>query len=124
MTHGITYGYDAFSDPTILWNHLDKVQKMKDQVWVGTFKEVMAYTKEAENTKLSIIKYKSDWLITPETILDKTLFNEPLTAVVTLEKAKKAVVKQGDKELPANIQSSKIVFEFNPNNGPILLKVK
>ena len=40
MTHGITHGYDNFSQPDIFWNHLKKVKAQEDKIWTGTFAEV------------------------------------------------------------------------------------
>ena len=46
MTHGINYGYDAFKEPSLFWEHLDKVKSLEDKIWVGTFREVAAYIRE------------------------------------------------------------------------------
>ena len=45
MLHGMTYGYDAFSDSEILWEHFRRVKKQEDKIWVDTFEKVSAYTK-------------------------------------------------------------------------------
>lgn len=37
MTHGITYGYNAFPDPQVLWNHFDWVKAHGDKIWIATF---------------------------------------------------------------------------------------
>lgn len=37
MTHGLTYGYDAFRNPQRLWDHLDQVKARENEIWVGTF---------------------------------------------------------------------------------------
>ena len=38
MTHGINYGYDAFKEPSLFWEHLDKVKSLEDKIWVGIVK--------------------------------------------------------------------------------------
>ena len=37
MTHGINYGYDAFKEPSLFWEHLDKVKRtdMKSPIIAG-----------------------------------------------------------------------------------------
>ena len=37
MTHGLTYGYDAFGNPQRLWEHWEQVKANEDKIWVGTF---------------------------------------------------------------------------------------
>lgn len=44
MIHGITQGYDAFREGSILWNHLDKVKALEDKIGVATFRDISAYT--------------------------------------------------------------------------------
>lgn len=39
MTHGLTYGYDAFRNPQRLWDHLDQVKARENEIWVGTFRK-------------------------------------------------------------------------------------
>ena len=54
MTHGINYGYDAFKEPSLFWEHLDKVKSLEDKIWIGTFREVAAYIKERDDVQLNI----------------------------------------------------------------------
>lgn len=35
MTHGLTYGYDAFRDPQRFWDHLDQVKAKEDKSGLG-----------------------------------------------------------------------------------------
>lgn len=37
MTHGLTYGYDAFRNPQRLWDHWDQVKVRENEIWIGTF---------------------------------------------------------------------------------------
>ena len=46
MTHGLTYGYDAFRNPQRLWDHWDQVKARENEIWVGTFGEVASYIRE------------------------------------------------------------------------------
>lgn len=119
MTHGINYGYDAFKSPELFWEHLDKVKSMEEKIWVGTFREVASYIKEREKIQLRVSDEKDGLVITPELKLDKKLFTESLTMVVKGQKTKGVSVIQDRKQLPANVLGDKIIFDFNPYNGPI-----
>lgn len=124
MTHGLTYGYDAFRNPQRLWEHFDKVKAQESKIWVGTFREVASYIKEKEATSLQIIRKKKQLRITPTLKLDKEIYTELLTMVITGERLKiikKIKVKQGKKKLPIQVQDNKVLFEFNPFGGTILI---
>ena len=114
MIHGITCGYDAFSSDTILWEHLKKVKSMEDLIWVGTFRDVAAYTVEQKNIKLLITKKKKTLRITSVSTLDNKLFTHPLTMVVPKSGIKKISVKQNNKPLAVKVLSDKALFDFNP----------
>ena len=53
MTHGLTYGYDAFGNPQRLWEHWEQVKANEDKIWVGTFHEVVYYLKGGTMKKVS-----------------------------------------------------------------------
>ena len=61
MTHGLTYGYDAFRNPQRFWDHLDQVKAKEDKIWVGTFREVAAYVEEKGATQLDIVCEKKSF---------------------------------------------------------------
>ena len=46
MVHGITKGYDCFSDKNILWQHFDWVKEYEKDIWVSTFRQIGAYEKQ------------------------------------------------------------------------------
>ena len=119
MTHGLTYGYDAFRNPQRLWDHLDQVKARENEIWVGTFREVASYIKEREETKLEVVNKKNTLLIAPELKLDQELFVEPLTMVITGKEIKKVTVKQGKRRLPVQITDDKVLFDFDPYGGMI-----
>ena len=52
MIHGISQGYDAFLNPEILWEHFSKVKALENKIWVGTFREVVAYNKRTRKKSL------------------------------------------------------------------------
>ena len=123
MTHGINYGYDAFKEPSLFWQHLDKVKSLEDKIWVGTFREVAAYIRERDDIQLKVLETKKGLTITPEMTLNRKLFTEPLTMVVEGREVRRELkgvfVKQGKKRLPIRIAGDKLLFDFNPYAGKI-----
>lgn len=124
MTHGLTYGYDAFRDPQRFWDHLDQVKAKEDKIWVGTFREVAAYIEEKGAIQLDIVCEKNHLRITPGLTLDKELFIEPLTLVIKGKQIKKISVRQDGKKLPVQLHTDKAVFDFNPYGGVIEVNLK
>ena len=124
MTHGLTYGYDAFRNPQRFWDHLDQVKAKEDKIWVGTFREVAAYVEEKGATQLDIVCEKNHLRITPELTLDKELFIEPLTLVIKGKQIKKISARQDGKKLPVQLHTDKAVFDFNPYGGVIEVNLK
>ncbi|PTQ97879.1 polysaccharide deacetylase [Mucilaginibacter yixingensis] len=125
MTHGITYGYDCFKSPEVLWNHLEKVQKMQDKIWVGTFHDVSAYVKERDSTVLNIKQMgKGHYQLMAICPLDKKLFTEPLTAVFEDTDARKYEAWQGKKKLNVKVKPNQLIFDFDPFGGVVDIKRK
>lgn len=124
MTHGLTYGYDAFPNPQRLWDHWDKVKAMEDKIWVGTFREVAAYTEEQKHTRLDIRQQKKGLIITPQLDLDKEIFTEPLTMVIQKEGVRKMTARQGKKKLAVHKIGDKFIFDFNPFGEAIKVYLK
>lgn len=121
MIHGITYGYDYFSDPNILWEHLRRVKAQEDKIWVATFVEVSAYVKERANVRLDVVKKKSSYKVTPHLNLDSKLFTVPLTMVVKNGKSP-IKVKQAGETLPVRTVGDETIFDFNPYGGTISIR--
>lgn len=114
MTHGITYGYDRFSNAVIFWEHLKKVKAQEDKIWVGTFQEVMSYMKERKRLTYDVIEGQNGYVIKPHLTLDKALFTEPLTGVIDRTDVHDVRIQQGGKEIKAKVLPDKILFDFNP----------
>jgi len=120
MIHGINYGYDAFTDPSILWDHLGKVKSMEDSIWIGTYRDVATYLRERVHLKLEVDKIKDgSFKATPKLNLDKALFAEPLTLVLEKKGISKISVTQDKKKVPVQIYPDKVIFDFNPQGGII-----
>lgn len=87
---------------------------MEDKIWVGTFREVAAYTEEQKHTRLDIRQQKKGLIITPQLDLDKEIFTEPLTMVIQKEGVRKMTARQGKKKLAVHKIGDKFIFDFNP----------
>lgn len=119
MTHGITYGYDHFRADTILWEHLERVKALEDRIWVGTFHDVAAYTKERDAFQYDIKMKKGGFIITPRLQLDKTLFTQPLTGIIERPGGRDLKIRQGRKTLKPRIAADKVLFDFDPFGGAL-----
>ena len=124
MTHGLTYGYDAFGNPQRLWEHWEQVKANEDKIWVGTFHEVFSYLKESESIRLTVTEKKNKLHVVPELPLDKELFTEPLTMVVEGGTMKKVSARQGKKKLSVQLRSDKAFFDFDPFGGEIIVTIR
>ena len=116
MTHGLTYGYDAFGNPQRLWEHWEQVKANEDKIWVGTFHEVVSYLKEREAIRLTVTEKKNKLHVVPELPLDKELFTEPLTMVVEGGTMKKVSARQGKKKLSVQLRSDMCIRDRNYSN--------
>lgn len=121
MTHGINVGYDAFSNSQLLWNTMNKVSALKNSIWVATFHDVAAYVAERDTISLDIQHDKGDMTVTLRNPLDKKIFFQPLTLVVSAEVSE---VKQGRRKLKFTYKGGKTLFDFDPNGDKILIKLK
>ena len=122
MTHGISYGYDYFRRPQVLWNHLDYVKSIENKIWVGTFREVSAYVAERESVRLKIIRKKNRLKIIPSHSPDSKLFTEPLTLVVNTENNPVKSIWQGKTQLVYNqISTTEIMVDFDPGGKQIII---
>ena len=124
MTHGLTYGYDAFGNPQRLWEHWEQVKANEDKIWVGTFHEVVSYLKEREAIRPTVTEKKNKLHVVPELPLDKELFTEPLTMVVEGGTMKKVSARQGKKKLSVQLRSDKAFFDFDPFGGEIIVTIR
>jgi peptidoglycan/xylan/chitin deacetylase (PgdA/CDA1 family) len=124
MTHGITYGYDAFKSDSIFWDHLEKVKKLEDKIWIGTFREVAAYIAEQKNIVLKTTIKKNQTIVVPQLTLDKSLFNQPLTLVAYVSEPSRIKAVQRGKILNVAYSGGMALIEFDPNGGKITLSTK
>lgn len=120
MTHGINYGYDCYeTDPSGFTRFLDYVKEREDRIWVGTFRDVAAYTKAAEAIELKAEKKGRGLIITTEMPSDELLKDVLLTMEVAAEGITAA---QDGQKLETTTRNGKSYFTFNPYGGEIALK--
>lgn len=118
MTHGINYGYDCYEDPSEFTAFLDYLKSMEDKVWVGTFREVAAYTKAAAGTTLSFKERGRKVIIEPSTDLDPELYGGLLTMEMPCTDMG-IQAQQDKKDLAVTSKDGKAYFSFNPFGGEI-----
>ena len=120
MTHGINYGYDCYeTGPSGFTRFLDYVKEREDRIWVGTFRDVAAYTKAAETIELKAEKKGRGLVITPEMPADELLKDVLLTMEVAAEGI---TATQDGQKLETTTGNGKSYFAFNPYGGQIILK--
>jgi hypothetical protein len=121
MTHGINYGYDCYEDASEFTDFLDYLKSLEDRIWVGTFRDVAAYTAVAKGTSLDISKDGKEITVVPATNLDRTLYETPLTLEVNTD-GKKIKAQQDGKTLETSYRNGKAYITFCPFGGAVTLK--
>ena len=121
MTHGINYGYDCYSDPTEFTDFLDYVKSLEDRIWVGTFRDVAAYTSVAKDIRITATPGDKGMSVVPQTSLDKALYKTPLTMEVATG-GKKIKAEQDGKTLEVSYRNDKAYFDFCPFGGAVTIR--
>lgn len=121
MTHGITTGYDHFSDSQTLWSFLDDVVARQDSLWVAPFGEVAAYISERNNIELLVSQKDNRVEICPVSTLRTDIFHQPLTLIITGSPIRLA--KQNGNILHIYQKNGFQMVDFQPTDGTILLEV-
>lgn len=121
MTHGINYGYDCYTDPTEFTDFLDYLKSLEERIWVGTFRDVAAYTAVAKDVKLTVAPAEKGITVTPATSLDKTLYETPLTMEVATG-GKKIKAEQDGKQLEVTYRGDNAYFSFCPFGGAVAIR--
>lgn len=121
MTHGINYGYDCYEDASEFTDFLDYLKSLEDRIWIGTFRDVAAYTAVAKSITMDISKDGKEITVVPATNLDRTLYETPLTLEVNTD-GKKIKAQQDGKALEASYRNGKAYITFCPFGGAVTLK--
>lgn len=121
MTHGINYGYDCYEDASEFTDFLDYLKSLEDRIWIGTFRDVAAYTAVAKSITMDISKDGKEITVVPATNLDRTLYETPLTLEVNTD-GKKIKAQQNGKDLETSYRNGKAYVTFCPFGGAVTLK--
>ena len=121
MTHGINYGYDCYTDPTEFTDFLDYLKSFEDRIWIGTFRDVAAYTALAKDIKLTVEPSEKGLSVTPSTSLDRVLYETPMTMEVNTG-GKKIKAEQDGHNLHIMYKGDKAYIKFHPYGGTIDIK--
>jgi len=121
MTHGITTGYDHFTDPQVLWSFLDYVVACQNNLWVAPFSEVASYIYERDNIELKVNQKDDHVEICPVSTLCHDTYHQPLTLIITGSSVQFA--KQNGHKLHVYQQNGLQMVDFLPTGGTIMLKV-
>lgn len=125
MTHGITYGYDAFGSVETFITMLDIACNESDKLWIATLAEVGAYTKERDNTQLEIKNDGKVLCITPKMALSPELFQQPLTLIIDKRECRELISVHQNKEPLRIVETdSCYMLNFLPSAGKITCKLK
>ena len=84
---------------------------MENEIWVGTFREVVAYKKEREKNRLNVLE--NGYNITPHLDMNAQLFTEPLTMVLKSVGNRVSEIRQDGKKRFLKKDADKVLFDFN-----------
>ncbi len=125
MTHGITYGYDAFGTVEAFTRMLDIACAESDKIWIAPLAEIGAYVKQKDNTTLELDDNGKILCVTPKLSLSSDIFNQALTLLIDKAKFNTIVsVKQNEKSLKITETESYYMVDFMPHGGMIICKYK
>ena len=121
MTHGINYGYDCYEDATEFTDFLDYIKSLEERIWIGTFRDVAAYTAVAKDVKIAVENNGKQITVTPSTDLDKDLYATALTLEVA-SAGKKIKADQDGQPLDVTVRNGKSYVTFCPFGGTVTIR--
>jgi peptidoglycan/xylan/chitin deacetylase (PgdA/CDA1 family) len=120
MAHAMTKGFDTLKSPGELEAHLKYVKQHENQIWVTTFGHLTKYRIERDSSSLAIIHKPNHITIKINSQLPDSIYNEPLTLVITLPSSVTSVkVSQGNKSLSVNRNANKLLVDATPNKQQV-----
>lgn len=121
MTHGINYGYDCYEDASEFTDFLDYLKSLEERIWVGTFRDVAAYTAVVKSLSMEVSKTGKEITVVPATDLDRTLYETPLTLEVNTD-GRKIKALQDNNPLEVTYRDGMAYVTFCPFGGTITIK--
>jgi hypothetical protein len=102
---------------------LDRVVSVTDKVWVAGAIELYKYTQEAQRSNIRMHQICSDRIYFDLTTTLDSLYDEPLTLIVTVPNDWAAcTAMQGQQQLGCTIDAdSRVLIDVVPNNGRVAL---
>ena len=121
--HGIGSGWIVTST-ALFTSHMDEVVKRKDQLWIATFRDVIAYHKERNSAKLTALKEsKHKWKLSLiDTLSDDNAFNVPLTIRMHTVGSNIKSVTQNGMRLSYKVHLDTLQFDAAPNKGNVVIR--
>lgn len=125
MTHGITYGYDAFGSVEAFTTMLDIASTQSDNLWIAPLAEIGAYVRERDNTTLEVKDNGKALHITPKMSISPELFRQPLTLLIDKDKFPTLIsVSQDSTPLKVTENDANFMFEIFPSAGTVVCRYK
>lgn len=122
MTHAIEDGYDKWYHPDWLWEFYDKVKAREQEVWVGTFGEVLAYQREADATQVRVVEKKRYVAVSLSCPLDPQVFSQKLTLCVKGDWRGEISVTQNGYPLSFRVDDGLLLIEADPYGKKIIIR--
>lgn len=121
MMHAVTEGYNAFSGPDVLEDHLMYLRSKDDVLWIDTFAHVSRYTLERDAAKLTGSLSSDHAEFTLACPLDAALFHDPLTIVIPANQATQveARYKKNGEKIPYEVRADKILVQVAPSDQTV-----
>jgi hypothetical protein len=124
--HGIETGW-IITGKTLFTAHMDAIVKRKDQLWIATFRDVVAYHKERQSAALYVVKEGNRKLTLQltDTLNDYRAYHVPLTIRITMPSgwAIKSI-KQNRKKIAYRTEADTMLLDAIPNGGEIVFTKK
>ncbi|MCX8488860.1 MAG: polysaccharide deacetylase family protein [Opitutales bacterium] len=121
MMHAVTEGYNAFSGPDVLEDHLKYLRSKEGVLWIDTFARVSRYAMERDAAKLTGTASAYHAEFTLACALDVAVFHDPLTIVIPADHATdvEAHDKNSGEMLPCEVRADKILVQAAPSGQSV-----
>lgn len=115
------FGYSPYSTAA-LDSTMNYLASNQNKFWVGTFGDVVKYTRERDNTKIELIAENDTEKTFSFTNNLSNIYNIAISVRCPLpQKWTNAIAKQDQKEIETHINDGYIYFEVKPNGGNVTI---
>ena len=125
MTHGITYGYDAFGSVEAFTAMLEVACAQRDNLWIAPLAEIGAYVRERDNTLLEVEDDGKSLHITPVMSISPELFTQPLTLLIEKDSVP-SLISASQNGISIKIRETDLNFmlDVSPSEGTVICRYK